>query len=192
MLYLDCPALQHGVLEDGDCTCEWVNEDCPAQCRTDHDEPEPGTSWSYHHRDYGTWKCPETGERFRYCSMCSDHWTPMSRWDNNPVEINGEWYCDPYEHGMRSCDDCGDYHDEDDMSWFSRRSEWDEDILLCSDCYAGAMQAQREEESSGERVTTCSSCGTGNVHMDEYTETFVCKCAADKLREAKRPVMVAA
>lgn len=170
---------------EGESTCEWVNDECPDSCRTEHDEPEPD--------DDGQWFCPATGTIYNYCVRCG--WTARDRWSSMPTEVNGEWYCDPDEHGFISCERCEEYVSEDSSCYLE--DDWDETVQVCSDCFNTEMAARERAShnapvATGDRVHTCPTCNTPTIHLDELTEAFVCKCTADKLRAARKPVMLCA
>lgn len=167
--------------EDGaTSTCNWVNDDCPAQCRMEHDEPDI-TGWSD-----GTFTCPDTRDRYRYCEPCGG-WDSMSWCGDIPCRIDDTWYCDPCEHGMTTCENCEEWVREDSTRRIART--W-ENIYVCRDCYDEHQEGRREE--LGGRVGLCRTCNTTNNWLDVLTEEFVCECKADALRAAKKPVLVAA
>lgn len=160
---------------EGESTCDWVNEDCPEQCKTEHDEPEP---------DYdGFWSCPDTGTKYRFCEHCG--WDVHSRWGTYPTEVNGEWLCDPYSHGYTSCDHCGEYVDEDTTQYVEGTYD---DAYVCEDCYRTHMEEERRR-SLPTPPRQCRICNTAETFLDVLTERFVCKCGADRLKAARKPVL---
>ncbi len=158
--------------------CEWTNDECPAQCSTEHDEPDPD--------DNGLWECPETGDRYHYCSDCG--WDRHTTWSSYPSLVHGEWYCDPGDHGYSFCDDCEEYCDSDDMHYIEGRYD---DRYVCRSCYQD-HEDEQERRTATPPARTCRTCNTPETFLDELTERFVCKHLADELRNKRKPVMAVA
>lgn len=156
------------VVEDED---EFINDDCPALCNTRH-ETEPDEM-------SGMLTCPETGETFVWCTMCCD-WRFVSAYgEPQPIRIHGETVCDPFDHGYDTCEGCGEWFDQDDL-----RFHEGEYASFCETCY----EQHSHQGSPGEAVERCAVCDTSNLHMDLYTEQFVCDCDALALVMRGTPV----
>lgn len=141
---------------DAEHTCGYVNDDCPDQCAMEHDMEEEYVS-----------QCPVTGHWWRYCCECG--WEPTSRYADDPIYILGHGYlCDPYMHGYSRCYGCDSWADEDVVYYSERRNAY-----YCDSCYQD-HRGGRE----GEYVGRAPCCGSLNVHLDLYTESFVCDCRA--------------
>lgn len=193
ILYLpDCPACMAsgdngnlvpyaGVYSDEFAhECGWTNDTCPSECSTEHDAPE-------HDVYTATFTCPETNDQYNWCDICAE-WCETDSWyANDPYRINRMWVCDPETHGYESCEDCGDY-----LATLLYRMDRNEDeFYLCASC-AAQFDARQPVSTPGDRPTTCHSCNTPNTYMDEYREVFVCQCEAERLKLAKKPVLLVA
>lgn len=154
----------------------YFNEDCPAGCSTEHDAPERGD----------VFQCPEEGHTYYvWCSACYE-WSDMGRWRPDVNLIDGEYLCDPYEHGYGRCEGCSEFVHSDDATYVED-GEW-------GDCYTYHRRCARDLQSGreGEALRPCSMCNTNNVHLDELTEEFVCDCKAQTLKSNRRPVLMVA
>lgn len=145
---------------------DYVNENCPDRCSAIHTIPTPSGR-----RSSVEFRCPETRTSYGWCSACGG-WQP----EIYPVRLGGEWLCYPNMHGYYSCNDCGDWVDDDSDCGCEREN----------DPYI------RDSSRRGERVLTCSVCNTTNTIFNELTETFHCECTAAPLRERKVPLKVIA
>lgn len=193
-MYLpDCPACiahaDNGALggfewsDEHAHTCGWVNEDCPASCCTEHDEP-------YSDRYTASFECPQTGGEYEWCDRCRE-WSAQSYWSSEHVRIGNEWLCDPYAHGFTTCDDCGGYVNESSTRYFEVDDGYEDGWYLCPDCYS-EREREQERRSQPAPVRPTSCCGEAPNYLDELTERFVCKCQADELRKQRKPVLAVA
>lgn len=151
-----CPACE-GDGEAHDHVCGYTNEGCPSRCSTEHEVDETCVM-----------RCPETADYWRYCSWCE--WEEVGRYDNDPYFVNGEYLCDPYNHGYSPCDECGTLVDQDDI----RYSE-SHDCYYCERCYSDHGGGYG---SPGQGTTYCSDCKSHDLNLDLLTEEFLCDCDA--------------
>lgn len=165
--------------EDNDEAPEYINEDCPGRCDEAHAPPSTD--------EYGTWQCSGGGMRYHYCIECG--WGVPGRWEAYPTLIDGDWYCDPYQHDWTCCAGCGDWQHIDD----TYGDDWG-DGTWCVNCYSDREDDNVSTTSSarGEPIYTCDTCRTQSLYFDEVTEKFVCKCVADRLRTRRSPVKIPA
>lgn len=83
--------------------------------------------------------------------------------------LGGVWECPETGQAYNRCDLC-------------------DDLALCPSGY----RQHREEQTRVNAPSTCRTCNTQNTYMDELTEEFVCKCGADRLKLARKPVTLCA
>lgn len=155
-----CPACEgDGEAHDYD-VCGYENEDCPDNCNVEHDVDRTELL-----------DCPATGAVWRYCDRCG--WEGANRrwYPNAPFYVHGELLCDPSGHGYDICNGCEEWVGQDDSRW----SDYDE-CSYCSSCYSEHGGSRGREE--GEERRACRTCGTANVHVNLYTEAFLCDCEA--------------
>lgn len=154
---------------------EEVEEEDPSCCwhhdPDNHDEPD---RWE-------PFQCPETDSWYRYCTYCGWEQTGGRWMPDAPTEIHGQLVCYPGDHDYEMCYGCDEWQHCDDI-----RYSYYDDNYYCRSCYR-----ERGTGNSGERVTTCHECHSGNVHLDELREKFVCDCKAQTLLKAKHPVKLA-
>lgn len=136
--------------------CGYVNHDCPDACNVEHEVDQ---------EDILT--CPVTGNHYRYCARCG--WESCRyEWTMPPTYVNGELFCDPYEHGYERCYECDTWVDQDYIVYSEHR-----DAYYCSGCAPAEVG-----EEPGEGVRICRTCGTENYHLLVLSEDFACDCIA--------------
>lgn len=140
--------------------CGFVNDNCPSECSTDHDAPPTPDRYAD-----PEWVCPETDDRYRYCSECGWESDP---WREGSTLIGGRWYCDPFEHGLDCCSSCGVWGYDEDFRWHEASEG-----SYCEGCYPG--EGSEDWEGPAERLY-CGTCGEHNDHYVPTTETYVCRC----------------
>lgn len=142
--------------------CGYVNDECPSECSTEHEVE----------REYVI-ECPENGDKWRYCCECG--WESVSGiWLSDPTDVNGRLYCDPYEHDLSTCSDCGEWFSDYNLHYHEGHDE-----SYCERCYPPRRTADGRPAIP---VTTCGKCGTPNTHFDPAEEEFLCTCKAQARR----------
>lgn len=160
----DCCGGDDAANSDAPHECGFVNENCPAECSTDHAAPPSPDRYAD-----PEWACPETGDRYRYCHECG--WEPDD-WRQGSTYIGGRWYCDPFEHGFDSCESCEEWGYGEDFRWHE-----DREATYCESCYPSGDYNDEDNDDYGsvERLY-CGTCGEHNDHYVPATESYVCRC----------------
>lgn len=159
------------------CDYCYVNDSCPARCHEPHTAPVHATRYS----------CSRPGavlplygnNEFGWCDQCLE-------WHiEGTYYLNGEFMCDPWEHGYEMCGPCGEWRDSD-TGYFT---EWGEDFR-CRSCGPHEVEPDYDEDYDGEDPPTapfparCEAGGHGCTeqvtHFHPDTEEVMCGTCADR------------
>lgn len=152
---------------------EVYNEGCPSRCVGERHEP-PEIIHNVARRWIRVFRCPNDNTAWCWCDGCLD-WVDSLRIGALPTIINGQSYCDPYEHEYAICDRCGEWCHYDSL----HSDDYGEETY-CESCFRANEEEAGDNPEYSASPGRCGRCRqNAPVKIHPLTEDCTCHVCED-------------